>query len=68
MNGPNNDTYVRDNLAKDYEEELQAQKLNYLKEREHRIQMEQEELMREKQRIDFEDQLEKERKEIIKKK
>ena len=62
-----NDSYVRENLAKDYEEELQAQKLNYMKEREHRIQMEQAELMREKQRIELEDQLEKERKNQIKK-
>ena len=67
MNIPDNDSYVRENLAKDYEEELQAQKINYLKEREHRIQMEQAELMREKQRIEIEDQLEKERKNQIKK-
>ena len=67
MNIQDNDSYVRENLAKDYEEELQAQKINYLKEREHRIQMEQAELMREKQRIELEDQLEKERKNQIKK-
>ena len=67
MKTSENDSYVRENLAKDYEEELQAQKLNYLKEKEHRIQMEQAELMREKQRIEMEDQLEKERKNQIKK-
>ena len=67
MNSSDNEAYVRENLAKDYEEELQAQKINYLKERENRIQMEQAELMREKQRIELEDQLEKERKEQIKK-
>ena len=67
MNSSDNEAYVRENLAKDYEEELQAQKINYLKEREHRIQMEQAELMREKQRIELEDQLEKERKDQIKK-
>ena len=68
MNEPNNEAYVRENLAKDYEEELESQKFNYLKEREKRIQMEQAELMREKQRIQIEDQIEKERKELIKKK
>ena len=62
MNEPNNEAYVRENLAKDYEEELESQKFNYLKEREKRIQMEQAELMREKQRIEIEDQIEKERK------
>ena len=68
MKEPDNEAYVRENLAKDYEQELQTQKINYLKEREHRINMEQEELLREKQRIENEDQLEKERKELIKKK
>ena len=68
MKEPDNEAYVRENLAKDYEQELQTQKINYLKEREHRINMEQEELLREKQRIEYEDQLEKERKELIKKK
>ena len=67
MNNSDNDSYIRENLAKDYEEDLQAQKLNYIKEREKRIQMEQAELMREKQRIELEDQLEKERKQQIKK-
>ena len=67
MKEPDNEAYVRENLAKDYEQELQTQKINYLKEREHRINMEQEELLREKQRIEYEDQLEKERKELIKK-
>ena len=68
MKVPDNEAYVRENLAKDYEQELQTQKMNYLKERENRINMEQEELLREKQRIEYEDQLEKERKEFIKKK
>ena len=68
MNVTDSEAYVKENLAKDYEKELESQKLNYLKEREKRIQMEQAELMREKQRIQLEDQLEKERKELIKKK
>ena len=63
-----NSSYVRENLAKDYETELQNQKINYLKEKQQRIQMEQEELMREKKRIEYEDLLDKERKELIKKK
>ena len=68
MKVPDNEAYVRENLAKDYEQELQTQKMNYLKERENRINMEQEELLREKQRIELEDQLERERKELIKRK
>ena len=68
MNVLDNESYVKENLAKDYEEELKAQKINYLKERNERIQMEQAELMREKQRIELEDQLERERKELIKRK
>ena len=68
MNASDNDLYVKENLAKDYEAVLHAQKMNYLKERENRIHLEQEEIMREKKRIEFENQLEKERKEQIKKK
>jgi len=63
----NNDDYIRKNLSKDYEESLQAHKLNYLTEREHRIKMEQEEILRENERILYEDQLEKERKNLLKK-
>ena len=62
-----NDDYIRKNLSKDYEESLQAHKLNYLTEREHRIKMEQEEILRENERILYEDQLEKERKNLLKK-
>ena len=68
MNEPDNTLYVRENLAKDYEEELQTQQLNFIKERENRIQREKEEIIREKKRIELEDQLEKERKEQLKKK
>ena len=68
MSEYNNETYVRDNLAKDYEEELKNQKINYIKERENRIRMENEELIREQKRIEMEDILEKRRKEELKRK
>ena len=57
-----NDDYIRKNLSKDYEESLQAHKMNYLKERESRIKRKQAEILREQERIKYEDQLEKERK------
>ena len=63
----NNDDYIRKNLSKNYEESLKAHKINYITEREHRIKMEQEELMREKKRILYENQLEQERKNLLKK-
>ena len=62
-----NDDYIRKNLSKDYEESLKAHKINYLTERENRIKMEQEEIQREKSRILYEDQLEQERKNLLKK-
>ena len=62
-----NDDYVRKNLSKDYEESLRTHKINYLKERENRIKKEQEEIFREKNRILYEDQLELERKNLLKK-
>ena len=61
------DTYERDNLSKDYEEELQAKKYNFIKEREQRIQKEQEELFREKKRMEIESIMERERKDQLKK-
>ena len=62
-----NDDYVRKNLSKEYDESLQAHKINYLTEREQRIKREQEEILREKERIQYEDELEKERKNLLKK-
>ena len=61
-----NDDYIRKNLSKDYEESLQAHKMNYLTERESRIKREQAEIIREQERIEYEDQLEKERKNYLK--
>ena len=63
----NNDNYIRKNLSKDYEESLQAHKLNYLSERENRIKKEQEEILRENERLQYEDELERERKNLLKK-
>ena len=57
-----NDDYIRKNLSKDYEESLQAHKMNYLKVRESRIKRKQAEILREQEQIKYEDQLEKERK------
>ena len=62
----NNDDYIRKNLSKDYEESLQAHKLNYLSERENRIKKEQEEILRENERLQYEDELERERKNLLK--
>ena len=62
-----NDDYIRKNLSKEYDESLQAHKMNYLTEREQRIKREQEEIIREKERIQYEDELEKERKNLLKK-
>ena len=62
-----NDDYIRKNLSKEYDESLQAHKMNYLTEREQRIKSEQEEILREKERIQYEDELEKERKNLLKK-
>ena len=62
-----NDDYIRKNLSKEYDESLQAYKMNYLTEREQRIKSEQEEILREKERIQYEDELEKERKNLLKK-
>ena len=62
-----NDDYIRKNLSKEYDESLQAHKMNYLTEREQRIKREQEEILREKERIQYEDELEKERKNLLKK-
>ena len=62
-----NDDYIRKNLSKEYDESLQAHKINYLTEREQRIKREQEEILREKERIQYEDELEKERKNLLKK-
>ena len=61
-----NDDYIRKNLSKDYEESLQAHKINYLTERENRIKREQAEILREQERIEYEDHLEKERKNYLK--
>ena len=61
-----NDDYIRKNLSKDYEESLQAHKINYLTERENRIKREQAEILREQERIEYEDQLEKERRNYLK--
>ena len=61
------DDYIRKNLSKEYDESLQAHKMNYLTEREQRIKREQEEILREKERIQYEDELEKERKNLLKK-
>ena len=63
----NNDDYIRKNLSKDYEESLRAHKLNYLSERENRIKKEQEEILRENERLQYEDELERERKNLLKK-
>ena len=63
----NNDDYIRKNLSKDYEESLQAHKLNYLSERANRIKKEQEEILRENERLQYEDELERERKNLLKK-
>ena len=63
----NNDDYIRKNLSQNYEESLKAHKINYITEREDRIKMEQEELMRERERILYENQLEQERKNLLKK-
>ena len=62
-----NDDYIRKNLSKEYDESLQAHKMNYLTEREQRIKSEQEEILREKERIQYEDELKKERKNLLKK-
>ena len=62
-----NDDYIRKNLSKEYDESLHAHKMNYLTEREQRIKSEQEEILREKERIQYEDELEKERKNLLKK-
>ena len=62
-----NEDYIRKNLSKDYEESLKNHKLNYLTERENRIKREQEELYNEQKRIEYEDQMERERKNILKK-
>ena len=62
-----NDDYIRKNLSKEYDESLQVHKMNYLTEREQRIKSEQEEILREKERIQYEDELEKERKNLLKK-
>ena len=62
-----NDDYIKKNLSKEYDESLQAHKMNYLTEREQRIKSEQEEILREKERIQYEDELEKERKNLLKK-
>ena len=48
-----NDDYIRKNLSKDYEEYLQAHKMNYLKERESRIKRKQAEILREQERIKY---------------
>ena len=60
------DDYIRKNLSRDYEESLQAHKMNYLTERESRIKREQEEILRENERFQYEDQLERERKNYLK--
>ena len=60
------DDYIRKNLSRDYEESLQAHKINYLTERESRIKREQEEILRENERFQYEDQLERERKNYLK--
>ena len=60
------DDYIRKNLSRDYEESLQAHKINYLTERENRIKREQAEILREQERIEYEDHLEKERKNYLK--
>ena len=60
------DDYIRNNLSRDYEESLQAHKMNYLTERESRIKREQEEILRENERFQYEDQLERERKNYLK--
>ena len=62
-----NEDYIRKNLSKDYEESLKNHKLNYLTERENRIKREQEELYNEQKRIEYEDQMERERKNLLKK-
>ena len=62
-----NEDYIRKNLSKDYEESLKNHKINYLTERENRIKREQEELYNEQKRIEYEDQMERERKNILKK-
>ena len=62
-----NDDYIRKNLSQNYEECLKAHKLNYLNERENRIKKEQEEILRENERLQYEDELEKERKILLKK-
>ena len=61
-----NEDYIRKNLSKDYEESLKNHKLNYLTERENRIKREQEELYNEQKRIEYEDQMERERKNLLK--
>ena len=62
-----NDDYIRKNLSQNYEESLKAHKLNYINEREHRIKKEQEEILKENERLLHEDELEKERKILLKK-
>ena len=62
-----NEDYIRKNLSKDYEESLKNHKINYLTERENRIKREQEELYNEQKRIEYEDQMERERKNLLKK-
>ncbi len=61
-----NEDYIRKNLSKDYEESLKNHKINYLTERENRIKREQEELYNEQKRIEYEDQMERERKNLLK--
>jgi hypothetical protein len=61
-----NDDYIRKNLSQNYEESLKAHKLNYINEREHRIKKEQEEILKENERLLHEDELEKERKILLK--
>ena len=53
--------YVKEKLSKDYTEDILNQQKKYLSEKQYRIQREQNEIMREQERIDLEDKEQRER-------
>ena len=57
--------YIRDNLSRDYDQEIQTQKQKYLSEREKQLQSEREELVKEQQEILLSKKKEEEKKKIL---
>ena len=57
--------YVKDKLSRDYSEDILNQQKKYLTEKQYRIQREQNDIMREQERIEFEDKEQRERRQKL---